>query len=141
MARRTARCARHADQAAAGAEAAKLVVLFKDAQQFWTARSNKEAADWAAAAMGHAAEIEKAAKAGNAEGVAAHQKELGRHLHDLPHEVSRKDRDWVRDQERLRTQSEIRDLRSEIYLMVAAIAIATPPSVISFRLIVSPAFG
>ncbi|HUQ87045.1 MAG TPA: hypothetical protein VM096_05765 [Vicinamibacterales bacterium] len=66
-----------ADQAAAGVEAAKLVALFKDAQQFWTARNNKEAADWSAAAMGHAAEIEKAAKAGNAEGVAAHQKELG----------------------------------------------------------------
>ena len=66
-----------ADQAAAGAEAAKLVVLFKDAQQFWTARSNKKPADWAASAMNHAAEIEKAAKAGNAEAVAAHQKELG----------------------------------------------------------------
>ena len=38
------------------------MVLFKDAQQFWTARNNKEAADWAAAAMGHAAEIEKAAQ-------------------------------------------------------------------------------
>ena len=53
------------------------MTLFKDAQQFWTARNNKETADWAAAAMGHATEIEKAAKAGNAEGVAAHQKELG----------------------------------------------------------------
>ena len=66
-----------ADQAAAGVEAAKLVVLFKDAQQFWTARNNKEAADWSAAAMNHAAEIEKAGKGGNAESVAAHQKELG----------------------------------------------------------------
>jgi cytochrome c556 len=65
------------DAAATGAEAAKLVALFKDAQQFWTARSNKEAADWAASAMTHAAEIEKAAKAGNAEAVASHQKELG----------------------------------------------------------------
>ena len=65
------------DAAATGAEAAKLVALFKDAQQFWTARSNKEAADWAAAAGTHAAEIEKAAKAGNAEGIASHQKELG----------------------------------------------------------------
>ena len=66
-----------ADPKAAAVEAEKLVALFKDAQQFWTARNNKEAADWAAAAMNHAAEIEKAAKAGNAEGVAAHQKELG----------------------------------------------------------------
>jgi cytochrome c556 len=66
-----------ADAAGTGAEAAKLVTLFKDAQQFWTARNNKEAADWAASAMTHAAEIEKAAKAGNAEGIASHQKELG----------------------------------------------------------------
>ena len=66
-----------ADAAATGVEAAKLVALFKDAQQFWTARNNKEAADWAAAAGMHAAEIEKAAKAGNAEGIASHQKELG----------------------------------------------------------------
>ena len=61
----------------AATEATKLVALFKDAQQFWTARNNKEAADWAAAAMGHASEIEKAGKAGNAEQVAAHAKELG----------------------------------------------------------------
>jgi cytochrome c556 len=66
-----------ADATATGVEAAKLVALFKDAQQFWTARNNKEAADWAASAMTHAAEIEKAAKAGNAEAIAAHQKELG----------------------------------------------------------------
>ena len=66
-----------ADAAATGAEAAKLVALFKDAQQFWTARSNKEAADWAASAMTHAAAIEKAAKAGSAEAIAASQKELG----------------------------------------------------------------
>ena len=66
-----------ADPAAASVEAAKLVALFKDAQQFWAARSNKEAADWAASAGVHAAEIEKAGKAGNAEGVAAHAKELG----------------------------------------------------------------
>ena len=66
-----------ADATATAAEAAKLVTLFKDAQQFWTARNNKEAADWSAEAMAHAAEIEKAAKAGNAEDVAAHQKQLG----------------------------------------------------------------
>jgi cytochrome c556 len=66
-----------ATPADAATEAAKLVALFKDAQQFWTARSNKEAADWAGAAMTHAAEIEKAGKSGNAEGVASHAKELG----------------------------------------------------------------
>jgi cytochrome c556 len=66
-----------ADATATGAEAAKLVTLFKDAQQFWTARNNKEAADWAAAAATHAAAIETAAKANNAEQIAAHQKELG----------------------------------------------------------------
>jgi cytochrome c556 len=65
------------DNAVIGAEATKLVALFKDAQQFWTARNNKEAADWAASAGTHAAEIAKAAAGGNAEGVAAHQKELG----------------------------------------------------------------
>jgi cytochrome c556 len=66
-----------ADATATGAEAAKLVTLFKDAQQFWTARNNKEAADWSAAAAEHAAAIETAAKANNAEQIAAHQKELG----------------------------------------------------------------
>jgi len=33
----------------------RVVALFKDAQQFWTARGNKEAADWSAAAGTHAA--------------------------------------------------------------------------------------
>jgi cytochrome c556 len=66
-----------ADAAATEAEATKLVALFKDAQQFWTARSNKEAADWSAAAMQHASAIAAAAKAGKTEDVAAHQKELG----------------------------------------------------------------
>lgn len=66
-----------ADPKAAAAEAEKLVALFKDVQQFWTTRSNKEAADWAASAGVHAAEIVKAGTAGNAEGVASHTKELG----------------------------------------------------------------
>ncbi len=66
-----------ADATTTAAEAAKLVTLFKDAQQFWTARNNKEAADWSAAAATHAAAIETAAKANNAEQIAAHQKELG----------------------------------------------------------------
>ena len=65
------------DAAATGAEAAKLVTLFKDAQQFWTARKNEEAADWAGSDLTHTGEIEKAARAGNAEGLASHQKELG----------------------------------------------------------------
>ena len=69
--------AKAADPKAAGDEAARLVALFKDAQQFWTARNNKEAADWAASAGMHAAEIQKAGAAGNAEGVASHTKELG----------------------------------------------------------------
>ena len=66
-----------ADPKAAAVEAEKLVALFKDAQQFWTGRGNKEAADWAGAAGAHAAEIVKEGNAGNAEGVAAHAKELG----------------------------------------------------------------
>jgi cytochrome c556 len=65
------------EPAAQAAEAARLVPLFKDAQQFWVGRDNKEAADWAAAAMGHAARIESAATAKDAEGVAAGLKELG----------------------------------------------------------------
>jgi cytochrome c556 len=66
-----------ASPADAATEATKLVALFKDAQQFWTARNNKDAADIAASAVAHATEIEKEGKAGNAEGVAAHAKELG----------------------------------------------------------------
>lgn len=65
------------DGAAQAAEADKLVALFKDAQQFWTARNNKEAADWSASAAMHAGELAKAAKANNAEAVAGHLKELG----------------------------------------------------------------
>ena len=65
------------DGATVAAEAKKLQALFKDAQQFWTARKNTEAAGMAASAMTHAAEIEKAATANNMEGVAAHRKELG----------------------------------------------------------------
>jgi cytochrome c556 len=69
--------AKATDGATVAAEAKKLQALFKDAQGFWTARTNKEAADWAASAMTHAAEIEKAAAANNMEGVAAHRKQLG----------------------------------------------------------------
>jgi cytochrome c556 len=66
-----------ADPKAAAVEAEKLVALFKDAQQFWTARGNKEAADWSAAAGMHAAAIVKEGNAGSADGVAGHAKELG----------------------------------------------------------------
>jgi cytochrome c556 len=69
--------AKATDGATVAAEAKKLQALFKDAQGFWTAHKNKEAADWSASAMTHAAEIEKAATANNMEGVAAHRKELG----------------------------------------------------------------
>jgi cytochrome c556 len=50
------------EQNAAGvaAEAQKMVALFKDVQAFWTARNNAEAAEWAGAAMTHAATIAKA---------------------------------------------------------------------------------
>ena len=50
------------EQNAAGvsAEAAKMVALFKDAQAFWTARNNAEAAEWAGAAMKHADALAKA---------------------------------------------------------------------------------
>lgn len=69
--------AKATDGATVAAEAKKLQALFKDAQQFWAARKDKEAADWAASAMTHAAEIEEAATANNMEGVAAHRKEMG----------------------------------------------------------------
>ena len=69
--------AKATDGATVAAEAKKLQALFKDAQQFWTARKNKEAADWAASAMTHAAAIEKAAAANNMDSVAGHRKELG----------------------------------------------------------------
>src|SRR5687767_12964510 len=69
--------AKATDGATIAAEAKKLQALFKDAQQFWTARKNKEAADYSASAMMHAAEIEKAATANNMDSVAGHRKELG----------------------------------------------------------------
>ena len=62
---------------AIAAESKKLEALFKDANQFWTGRGNKEAADWSMAAMNDAAAITKAAGAKNTEGIAAAQKELG----------------------------------------------------------------
>ena len=65
------------EQNAAGvsAEAKKMVALFKDAQSFWTARKNTEAAEWAGAAMKHAAAIETAG--GDMTVAMGHMKELG----------------------------------------------------------------
>ncbi len=65
------------DMDVVAAESKKLEALFKDAATFGVGRKNKEAADWATAAAGHAASITKAAGAKNAEGVAAASKELG----------------------------------------------------------------
>ena len=65
------------DGDAVAAEATKLVALFKDVNAFWTARKNTEAAEWATAAMNHAAEIEKAAMAKDMPGAQGHIKELG----------------------------------------------------------------
>jgi cytochrome c556 len=69
--------AKATDGATVAAEAKKLQALFKDAQGFWMAHKNKEAADWAASAMTHAAAVEKAASANDMEGVAASRKEMG----------------------------------------------------------------
>jgi cytochrome c556 len=64
------------EQNAAGvaAEAAKMVVLFKDAQQFWTARNNAEAAEWSGAAMKQADALAKSTDINAAMGA---MKELG----------------------------------------------------------------
>ena len=64
------------EQNAAGvsAEAAKMVALFKDAQAFWTARNNAEAAEWAGTAMKHADALAKSTDMAAAMGA---MKELG----------------------------------------------------------------
>jgi cytochrome c556 len=51
--------AKEQNPAGVSAEAAKMVALFKDAQAFWTARNNAEAAEWAGAAMKHADTLAK----------------------------------------------------------------------------------
>ena len=66
-----------ADPDAVAAESKKLEAFFKEAAAFWTGRNNKEAADWATAAMGQAAAITKAAAAKNTEEITAAQKQLG----------------------------------------------------------------
>jgi len=66
--------AKEQNSAGVSAEAAKMVALFKDAQAFWTARNNTEAAEWAGAAMKHADALAKATDMGAAMGA---MKELG----------------------------------------------------------------
>jgi cytochrome c556 len=66
-----------ADPDAVAAESKKLEAFFKEVAAFWTARNNKEAAEWATAAMNQAAAISKAAGAKDPEGIAAAQKQLG----------------------------------------------------------------
>ncbi len=66
--------AKEQNTAGVSAEAAKMVALFKDAQAFWTARNNAEAAEWAGAAMKHADALAKATDMGAAMGAI---KELG----------------------------------------------------------------
>ena len=66
--------AKEANAAGMAAEATKMVALFKDAQAFWTARNNAEAAEWAGAAMKHADAIAKATDPATAMGA---MKELG----------------------------------------------------------------
>jgi cytochrome c556 len=66
--------AKEQNTAGVSAEAAKMVALFKDAQAFWTARNNAEAAEWAGAAMKHADALAKATDMTAAMGA---MKELG----------------------------------------------------------------
>ena len=66
--------AKEQNMAGISAEATKMVALFKDAQAFWTARNNAEAAEWSGAAMKHADAISKAT---DAPGVMGAMKELG----------------------------------------------------------------
>lgn len=66
--------AKEQNMAAISAEATKMVALFKDAQAFWTARNNAEAAEWSGTAMKHAEAISKVT---DAAGVMGAMKELG----------------------------------------------------------------
>ncbi|MCC7179107.1 MAG: cytochrome c [Acidobacteria bacterium] len=59
---------------ALAADAKKMVEIQKNNAAFWTARKTQDAADWATAAMNHAAEVEKAASANNMAGAAEHMK-------------------------------------------------------------------
>ncbi len=66
--------AKEQNVAGISAEATKMVALFKDAQAFWTARNNAEAAEWAGAAMKHA---EALANGTDAPSIMGAMKELG----------------------------------------------------------------
>jgi cytochrome c556 len=71
------RKAMSADPVAASAEARKLVEAFKGAAAFWKQRKVDEAAGWAAEAMTHAAEVDKALTAKNMDSANEHLKQLG----------------------------------------------------------------
>lgn len=66
--------AKEQNLAGISAEATKMIALFKDAQAFWTARNNAEAAEWAGAAMKHA---EALANGTDAPSIMGAMKELG----------------------------------------------------------------
>jgi len=66
--------AKEQNLAGISAEATKMVALFKDAQAFWTARNNAEAAEWAGAAMKHADALSKGTDAAS---IMGSMKELG----------------------------------------------------------------
>jgi cytochrome c556 len=66
--------AKEQNVAGVAAEATKMVALFKDAQQFWTARNNAEAAEWSGAAMKQADAVAKSTDINAAMGA---MKELG----------------------------------------------------------------
>ncbi|MDP3716659.1 MAG: hypothetical protein Q8T13_02715 [Acidobacteriota bacterium] len=66
--------AKEQNLAGISAEATKMVALFKDAQAFWTARNNAEAAEWAGAAMKHADALANGTDAASIMGA---MKELG----------------------------------------------------------------
>lgn len=68
---------KQADPKAQAVEAEKLIKLFGDAEKFWTARGNKEAADWSAAAADHAQEAHKLLVAKDVSGAGAHMNQLG----------------------------------------------------------------
>jgi cytochrome c556 len=59
---------------AVAADAKRMAELQKNNAAFWTARKTQDAAEWATAAMTHAAEVDKAAAAKNMAGAAEHMK-------------------------------------------------------------------
>lgn len=63
--------------AEAGKEAAKLAMLFKDSEAFWTARQVTDAAEWSKAAIGHAQNVEKAIAANDMAKATEASKALG----------------------------------------------------------------